>query len=388
MSTALIAKPSATGRSSLLTGALLRLSVADFAAMCSFYLLLAVVPMYFGAHGLGEWGAGLSTGALMLASVAAEMVIPSVAAKVGYRRLLVVGLLLLGVPALALPAAPTLTGLLVVSVLRGVGFAVVVVCVGAIAASAVPEERRGEGLGMLGVVATLPAVIALPLGLWLVDVCGFAVVFAAGAATALVAIVPVRSLPEPPSEDDQAGGLLGCLSQREVLRPLVVFAATAVASGVVVTYLPSAAGGVAAPALLAQSAASALTRWLAGRHADRHGAGVCLAVVACSAGMLTAALTDNAVAVVAGMAVFGAGFGIAQSASLTTMLKQASRSQAGAVSAGWNAAYDLGWGGGALAFGVAISALGDSAGSALAALVVLTMVPLLRGRTATLGVHS
>jgi hypothetical protein len=36
MSTALIAKPSATGRSSLLTGALLRLSVADFAAMCSF----------------------------------------------------------------------------------------------------------------------------------------------------------------------------------------------------------------------------------------------------------------------------------------------------------------------------------------------------------------
>jgi hypothetical protein len=94
-------------------------------------MLLAVVPMYFGAHGLGEWGAGLSTGALMLASVAAEMVIPSVAAKVGYRRLLVVGLLLLGVPALALPAAPTLTGLLVVSVLRGVRFAVVVVCVGA-----------------------------------------------------------------------------------------------------------------------------------------------------------------------------------------------------------------------------------------------------------------
>ncbi len=68
MSTVLIAKPSVTGRSSLLTGVLLRLSAADFAAMCSFYLLLAVVPTYVTAHGLGEWGAGLSTGALMLAS--------------------------------------------------------------------------------------------------------------------------------------------------------------------------------------------------------------------------------------------------------------------------------------------------------------------------------
>jgi len=384
MSTVLIAKPATTGRSSLLTGVLLRLSAADFAAMCSFYLLLAVVPRYFAARGLGEWGAGLSTGALMLASVAAELVIPSVAAKVGYRRLLVVGLVLLGVPALVLPAAPTLTGLLVVSVLRGVGFAIVVVGVGTIAANALPEERRGEGLGMLGVVSTLPAVIALPLGLWLVDVCGYAFVFAVAAATALVAILPVPAMPEPPSEDEVAGGLLTCLSQREVLRPLGIFAATAVASGVVVTHLPVAAGSVAAPALLAMSAASALTRWLAGRHADRHGANgpLLTAIVACSAGMLTASLTHNAVAVVAGMAVFGAGFGIAQSASLTTMLKQVSGSQAGAVNAGWNAAYDIGWGCGALAFGVAISTVGDSAGFALAALLVAVVVPLLRRRSA------
>ena len=69
--------------------------------------------------------------------------------------------------------------LVAVSVVRGVGFAIVVVAVGALAAAVIPAERRGEGLGLLGLMATLPAVLTLPLGVWLVGQCGYGVAFAA-----------------------------------------------------------------------------------------------------------------------------------------------------------------------------------------------------------------
>jgi len=62
-----------------------------------------------------------------------------------------------------------------------------------------------------------------------------------------------------------------------MVRPALAFAATTVAGGIVVTFLPLAAAGVVsdmvAPALLAQAASSTITRWWAGRAADRSGAG-------------------------------------------------------------------------------------------------------------------
>ncbi|HZN97333.1 MAG TPA: MFS transporter, partial [Gemmatimonadales bacterium] len=151
-------------RPRLLTGPVVRLFTADFAAMISFYLLLSVVPLYAADRGIGTAGAGLSTGVLMFTAVATEMTTPALAARLGYRRLLIGGLVLLGVPALVLPAAGSLSAFMLVSVVRGIGFAIVVVTVGAIAATAIPVQRRGEGLGVLGVVAMLPAVVALPLG--------------------------------------------------------------------------------------------------------------------------------------------------------------------------------------------------------------------------------
>ena len=39
-----------------------------------------------------------------------------------------------------------------------------------------PPERRGEGLGLSGVVDSLPSVVALPAGVWLAHRYGFAVV--------------------------------------------------------------------------------------------------------------------------------------------------------------------------------------------------------------------
>jgi MFS family permease len=260
----------------LLTGPVVRLFAADFAAMISFYLLLSVVPLYAADRGIGTVGAGISTGVLMFTAVAAELATPALAARLGYRRLLIGGLVLLGTLALVLPAAASLLALMLVSVGRGIGFAIVVVTVGAIAATAIPAQRRGEGLGVLGVVAMLPAVGALPFGLWLAGAVGYAAVFAIGGGAALLAVMPVLFLPEGRSEDQSHSGLSTCLRRPELRRPLVMFATAAVAGGVVVAFLPSAVTAVVAvPALFAQNIAATAARWLAGRRIDRHGSNGC-----------------------------------------------------------------------------------------------------------------
>jgi MFS family permease len=166
---------------SLITRPLLLRFVSIFGASASFYLPLSVVPMYAKSSG-SDAGAGLSTGVLLLATVAVELVTPRLVARTGYRLALAAGLFFLGVPALALLASSSLPVILTVNVVRGAGFAVVTVAGGALTASMVPQERRGEGLALTGVVSGVPALLSLPLGVWAAARWGVGPVFVATAA--------------------------------------------------------------------------------------------------------------------------------------------------------------------------------------------------------------
>jgi predicted MFS family arabinose efflux permease len=379
-SAAMTRTTSAAKRRQIMTRALALLFVASVGAGSSFYLLVSVVPLYAAS----EVGAGLATGALMLSTVATELLTPRLVARFGYRRVLAAGLLLLGAPALALPASAGLATILVVCAIRGVGFAITVVVGAAQVALLVPPERRGEGLGLYGVVVGVPSVVSLPLGVWLVGQVGYPPVFVAGALAALAGLVAVRGLPDrEPTKPEQPLGVLAGLRTPALVRPALVFATTAMVAGVVITFLPvaagHAAGSLAAVALLAQSTASTLTRWWAGRHSDRHGTAAGLlvpAVLVAAAGVLALVLVANPVAVVTGMAVFGAGFGVAQNASLALMLQRADASAYGTVSALWNLAYDAAWGVGAAGFGFVVAPVGYPAAFALTACIPLLALTL------------
>jgi predicted MFS family arabinose efflux permease len=325
----------------------------------------------------------------MAATVAGELAVPRLLARFGYRVVLAAGLVLLGAPALALPASATMTVILLVSVVRGLGFAVCVVVGGALVASLVPTERRGEGLGLFGIVVGVPGVAALPLGVWLVGWAGFPAVFVAGAAAALVALAVVPGLPgRAPSAEPPVGVLAG-LRTPALVRPAASFAATAMAAGVVVTFLPLAvtrgSGRLAALALLVQALGATLSRWWAGRYGDRHGPVVLVVpgVVTTAAGMLALVLVDSPVAVLAGMVLFGSGFGVTQNATMTMMLNRVAPSSYGMVSAIWNLAYDAGIGVGAFGFGVVAARTGYPAAFAITAMLVLVaLVPLRQDRAA------
>jgi predicted MFS family arabinose efflux permease len=360
--------PATTGRPPLLTRPLLLRFVSILGASASFYLPLSVVPMYAKPAG-GDAGAGLAAGALLLATVAAELVTPRLVSRTGYRLALAAGLLALGLPALALLGPPRLDMILGVAVVRGAGFAVVTVAGGALTASLIPAERRGEGLALTGVVSGVPALACLPLGVWAAQRWGFAPVFAATAAAALLALAAVPGLPDRrraggPGAGGRPTGVLRALRNPGLTRPAALFSASTMAVGVLVTFLPLAVAGrsatVATAALFAQPAAATLARLGAGRHGDRRGHArfLRLGVLLSAAGMASLAATGTPALVIGGAAVFGAGFGLLQNSTLALMYARTVPSGYDAVSAIWNAAYDAGMGIGAIGLGLVTGHLG------------------------------
>jgi MFS family permease len=361
----------------LVSRALLLCFVPIVGSSAAFYLPLSVVPLFAEQSGAGG-NAGLATVALLLATVACELVTPRLIARVGYRWALALGLVLLGVPTLVLTASHSTAAILIVSVLRGAGFAISVVVTNAVAATLIPAERRGEGLALAGVMSGLPSLIALPAGVWVATHSGFTPVFIAATVAPLLGLLAVPGLSRPaPAAKEKLGNIA-------LMRPAVIFASSTAAVGVLVTFLPLAVTGprawVAAAALLVQPAASTATRWIAGRLGDRYGTarllvpGLILSIV----GMAALACTAVPAAVIGGALLFGMGFGVLQNATLALMYARSPRGGEGTVSAIWNAAYDLGMAAGALGAGLVVTSLGYPMAFILTAAVMVPALSLVR----------
>ncbi|MDQ3791095.1 MAG: MFS transporter, partial [Actinomycetota bacterium] len=124
---------------------------ASFFTMVGFYLLLSVVPLYAAQSGGGNSGAGLATAAFMLSTVLAQLGMPRVLARFGYRAVLAAGLLLLGIPAFLYGPLGEIADILAVTLVRGAGFGAAIVALAALVTELAPPDRRGEALGLYGV---------------------------------------------------------------------------------------------------------------------------------------------------------------------------------------------------------------------------------------------
>ncbi|MGI5240768.1 MFS transporter [Dactylosporangium sp. CA-139066] len=165
-----------------------------------------------------------------------------------------------------------------------------------------------------------------------------------------------------------------------------MFGAAATLAGIVATFLPAAlphaTAGLVAAALLVQSVAATVTRWCAGKAGDRIGPRRLLgpALLVTAAGLAALPFAGRPAAALDAAAVFGAGFGALQAASLTVMLDSVPQSRYGTVTALWSVAYDAGLGIGAAGFGLLASATGYRTGLLVTAVLAAATVISLRRR--------
>jgi len=356
--------------------------LAEFASLTSFLLLVSVMPMLAAAGGASSAAAGLITGALLGGTVIAEAAATFAIRRFGYRAALAAGALLLGPPTLALLPREPLAIMLAVSFVRGLGFGLCGVAAGGLTALLLPPERRGEGLGLLGIVSGVPAIVALPAGVWLAGHHQATAAVAVAAIAGLTPLTAVRWLPggrpgSPAGDGPVPGG-------RGAFRLALIFAVCTVAAGVIDSFLPLARevpSGIASSSLLLQAITATISRWQAGRQGDRYGHARLLvpAVVASAAGLAAMIWLASPAAVLAGMALFGAGFGVVENSTFALLLERLPEAKASAL---WNLAYDAGYGVGPVLFGLFSAHVGYPAGFALTGAVVLAALPAaLRERT-------
>jgi predicted MFS family arabinose efflux permease len=279
---------------------------------------------------------------------------------------LAAGLLFLGVPALFYAYAQTLVPILAVTLVRGVGFGIVTVVFAAMVVELAPPGRRGEALGLLGVAITLPNIFCNALGLWLAGRFGYEIVFLLGGFAPLLGLGMIpwirSSSPRTEQREESKAGFFTGLGRPPLRRIFLLFAATTMAAGVVLTFLPLAVPGSgvfsAAGALLVVGITSTASRWWAGRFGDRRDPRLLLApgLLVCASGMVCLPL--GGVILLFGALLFGTGFGLLQNATLILMMGRVSKSEYGLGSTLWNAAFDTGTGIGAFSFGFVISAVG------------------------------
>lgn len=347
--------------------------MATFATFFGFQLLLSVVPLYAGESGGGGPGAGLATAVFMLSTVLTQVRMPTFLDRFGYRAALVAGLLFLGLPAFLYPLTRGVAEVLGITLTRGVGFGIVTVVFVGLVVELAPPSRRGEALGVFGMAITLPSIFGNPLGLWLVDVSGYGIVFLLGAAaplTGLLCALKIKDIP-PPARGAENAGFLDGLRRGPLLRLFLLFCAATSAGGVLVTFLPLAVRepGLysSASALLVFGVASTAVRWWAGRFGDRRDPHILLAPGLISAACGMAALPRGGPLMLVGALLFGAGLGLLQNSTLLLTMDRVAENERGLGSTLWNVSFDAGTGAGAFFFGFLVGATGFAAAFYLSA---------------------
>ncbi|MGI8645327.1 MAG: MFS transporter [Nocardioides sp.] len=167
-----------------------------------------------------------------------------------------------------------------------------------------------------------------------------------------------------------------------VLRPTLVLFAVTMAGGALMTFAPQLGfGGLwAASALLAVGLTSALSRWLVGLLADRHGAErfVTPLLLVCAAGVTLCALAivwDRPWLLLLGALVVGPPYGALQNLTLVLAFARVPAPAIPTASAVWNIGFDAGTATGSVVVGALAAA--HSFGSAFGAMVVVVLAALL-----------
>lgn len=356
------------------------LLVVTFLAFLNYAALLPVVPMWASSGGAEGVAVGSTTAVMMGATVATQCAAPVLFKLLRLRDMMILGSVLLGAPAPFYALSADLWAITGLTVIRGFGFALVVIAGATLAADLAKAGRLSSSASLYGTAAALPNLAALAGGVWAAENLGFDVVFWLAGIACLFAAALSIMLPA------QARGTfgLGSLSNlTKIAVPVGLFLLTAAAFGAATTFLPISgpSAGQASLALLVASVMLIAGRLISGVIGDRVRPGkfLFISVMLAAAGLaLTSeALRDTPSVLLVGAALVGLGFGAGQNDSFVLTVHRLGPARSATASTVWNMAYDGGLGAGALILGWFIGTTGYADafllfGLAIAAAALLT----------------
>ena len=209
-----------------------------FAFFLSFFLLLAVLPLYARAVGVGDRAIGGVLGAFAFASMLMRPWAGWAADRHGRRPLMLAGGLVFVVASLAYNVTAGAFGLLAVRVLHGCGMGLYPTAASAVVADLAPPDRRGAVMGTFGAAANIAMALGPIAGIAITDRLGFVSVFWLAGCVAAVAVLLTRRLPETARRREKIPFTPGAMVSVEALVPSAVLFLVMLGYGALVTFLP------------------------------------------------------------------------------------------------------------------------------------------------------
>jgi MFS family permease len=359
-----------------------RILTRDFLLTCagglllfaSFQILLGVLPLYLKDDlGGSDSTVGLVIGVFAFAALFPRPFIGREIDRGGSKRFLLAGALIFLTASLCYLFADSIALLLGVRVIHGVGMACFHTAAFTFVAEVAPPNRRGEAMGIWGLMSTFSTAVAPYAGLVIRDGAGNSAVFLTSAALATAAIGLILLVHESPSETVRPDRVSGGLIEPSVFTPaLLVLLFTLVFGAVqsfVLLYAEEQRIERAGLYFSAFALAVLASRVFGGRLADRYGRwSVILPAMAVTiAAMLLLAVAGSLPLLLLVGALFGLAFGAGQPALTALAIDLVRPERRGAGMATFTSAFELGIGSGSIVMGLVATAAGYSAMFALCA---------------------
>lgn len=376
--------------------------LVNFLLSVVFYMLMTTMALYaMGQFGADATEAGLAASIFMLGALVTRLLATRLVVTLGAARTFAIGAALALAFCLAYLVAAPLWVLVAVRFLHGAGFGLAHSAIGGIAQSALPRQRRGEGIGYFATASTLGTALGPLAGIAALHAGGYGGMFVSSATVSLVVLAisllmrrvgreasaEVVLSDGPAGTGDESASLPAKLGQSAALRTIlpigsIAFVQSLAYSGVAAFIgahsatlgVPSATG----PFFIVYAAAVVLVRLSGGKILDRRGPSTVFypSIIAYMMGLVLIALAPNLWVLLAGAFLLGLGYGSLLPTGQTIAMSLLPASQSGVAFSWYFLFVDLGFGLGPLLMGFIVQ-LSDTRTMTLASCGTVLLVGVL-----------
>ncbi len=298
------------------------LCISSLVFFCSFNMLIPELPDYLTSLGGADYK-GLIISLFTVTAALSRPFSGRLTDRIGRVPVMAVGSVVCVVCGFFYPLVTTVYPFLLLRLVHGFSTGFKPTGTAAYIADIVPANRRGEAMGMHGLMGGLGMAFGPALGSWIADTFSINALFYTSSMFAFISIVILYNMKETlPSEQRERFSLNSLkITKQDIFDPMVLPAAiviflTSFSFGAIVTLTPDLSKSIGLKNkglyFLIYTIASLFVRVVAGKFSDRNGRIIvlrwgCLALIVA---MALTALTDNIYMFVAAAIFFGMAMGV------------------------------------------------------------------------------
>jgi MFS family permease len=355
-------------QSSLWTKDFIFIAISNFFVFIAFYILLVTLPIYAIDHMHSQNAeAGLLTTTFLVSAIIIRPFTGHWLERYGKKKILFFALLLFSIATCFYFVIDSISGLLILRFIHGIGFGMSTTATGAIVADILPDSRRGEGMGYFVLSTTIAMVIGPFIGLTTISQGSISVVIAICIFSTVLSLIcglgikiPIQVKPAVAPTFQWKNLFEKSALPISILGGVLGFVYASILSFVSVFAVEVGLMNISSWFFVVYAVVLLVSRPFSGKWYDLFGENWIIypSLATFAIGMYVLGLVDSALLFILAAALIGLGWGTVSSSLQTIAVQYATPKKRGMATATYLSVYDLGIGIGSFVVGIVMNNLG------------------------------